>query len=160
MDDVSFRTANASDLPEMQQLFVATITEVCSKDYNEEQIQAWTSGISNTKRWVDRFDEQYVLLGIIDDQITGYGTIKDGNYIDMLFVHKDFQRLGIAAKIYQRLESKAKELNSDHINADVSITAKAFFEKMGFIVVKEQQVERLGVELVNYRMRKVWVIDN
>jgi len=72
----------------------------------------------------------------------------------MLFVHKDFQGLGIAGKIYQQLESRAKELRSDQITADVSITAKAFFEKMGFAVVKEQKVGRQGVELVNYRMSK------
>jgi len=154
MGNLSFRKAYTSDLQEMQQLFVATITNVCDKDYNAEQIRAWISGVNDTQRWLDRFEEQLILLAVVDDQITGFGTIKDGNYIDMLFVHKDFQGKGVAGKIYQGLEGKAKELKSDHITSDVSITAKPFFEKMGFIVVKEHQVERLGIELVNYRMRK------
>jgi len=152
--------AQPTDLREMQQLFVDTVSIVCSKDYNEDQIQAWTSGTSNTQRWLDRFDEQYVLLAIIDDQIVGFGTIEDGNYIDMFFVHKDFQGLGIASGIYQQLEDKAKELGSEYITSDVSITAKPFFEKMDFKIVTEQKAERMGVELVNYRMRKKLTMDS
>ncbi len=154
-NNLSFRTADPSDLPEMQQLFVDTITKVCRKDYTEEQIGAWTSGVANTRRWLERFDEQYVLLGLVNDQIAAFGTIKEGNYIDMFYVHKDFQRLGIAGKLYAHLEEKASELRSDYIESDVSITAKPFFEKVGFIVLAEQSVERKGIELVNYRMRKM-----
>jgi putative acetyltransferase len=154
MLNIFFRTASTADLAEMQRLFVDTITTVCRKDYTQEQIGAWTSGIDNTQRWLDRFDEQHIMLAIIKDQITAFGTLKDGDYIDMFFVHKGFQRQGIAAKLYTRLEEKAIELHSDHIDSDVSITAKPFFEKMGFTVLKEQKVERLGIELVNYKMRK------
>ena len=152
--DLSFRQAHSSDLPEMQQLFVDTVTNVCKKDYNEKQIRAWTSGVKDTQRWLKRLDEQHVLLAIKDDQITGFGTIKDGSYIDMLFVHKDFQGQGIARKLYAQLEQKAAELNSDHIDSNVSITAKPFFERMGFIILAEQKVIRNAIELVNYRMRK------
>ncbi|HEY1009937.1 MAG: GNAT family N-acetyltransferase [Daejeonella sp.] len=154
MSKLSFRIARPADLQEMQYLFVDTVTNVCSEDYTEAQIQAWTSGVANTQRWLERFDEQYVLLAIINDQIAGFGTIKDGNYIDMFFVHTDFQRQGIAGKLYAQLEEKASELNSDYIDSDVSITAKPFFEKMGFNVLAKQSVERQGIELVNYRMRK------
>lgn len=155
MHDISFRTANASDLQEMQQLFVDTVTTICRKDYNDEQIQAWTSGVEDTQRWLERFDKQHVLLALKDEQITAFASIKDGNYIDMFFVHKDFHGQGIAGELYAQLEEKARELNSSYIDSDVSITAKPFFEKVGFIVLAEQKVERLGVKLVNYRMRKM-----
>ncbi|WP_276345897.1 GNAT family N-acetyltransferase [Daejeonella sp. JGW-45] len=155
MFEISFRIANFSDLPEMQQLFVDTVRAICRKDYNDEQIQAWISGVKDTQRWRQRLDEQHVLLALTGDQITAFGTIKDGNYIDMFFVHKDFQGQGIAGKIYSELEDKARELNSDYIDSKVSITARPFFEKMGFLVLAEQTVKRMGVELVNYRMRKM-----
>ena len=157
MHNLSFRIASGSDLQEMQQLFVDTVTNVCNKDYSKEQIQAWVSGVSDTKRWLNRSDEQFVLLANIDNQIVGFGTIKDGNYIDMFFVHKDFQGQGIAGKIYAQLEEKALELNSDYIDSDVSITAKPFFEKMGFTVLADQKVIRNAVELMNYRMLKILV---
>jgi putative acetyltransferase len=154
MNNLSFRQASASDLREMQQLFVEAISAVCSTDYNETQIQAWTSGITDTDRWLDRLQHQFVLLATIKNQIVGYGTLKEANYIDLLFVHKDFQSQGIATAIYHELEEKAKISGSDHITSDVSITAKPFFEKHEFKVLKEQQVERMGVKLTNYKMKK------
>ena len=36
-----------------------------------------------------------------------------------------------------------------------SITAKHFFEKRGYKVIKEQQVERKGLLLTNYIMEKI-----
>lgn len=152
--DIFFRTAELSDLREMQRLFIDTVTTICSQDYTKHQIRAWTSGVEDKKRWLDRFENQHVLLALKDHQITGFASIKEGNYIDMLFVHKDFQGQGIARELYRQLEEKAHELNSDYIESDVSITAKPFFEKMGFLVLAEQKVVRNGVELVNYRMRK------
>lgn len=40
------------------------------------------------------------------------------------------------------------------IEADVSITAKQFFERKGFEVVQQQTVVRQGVELTNFKMKK------
>ena len=37
----------------------------------------------------------------------------------------------------------------------VSITARPFFEKRGYRVVKEQQVERRGIRLTNFVMEKM-----
>lgn len=149
-----FRTATLSDLKEMQELFIDTIKSICQKDYNSKQIEVWTSGVSNTERWIDVINTQFVLLAIIENKIVGYGTLKEGNYIDFFYVHKDFQRQGIADKILSELEIEAKKSNSKIITSDISITAKPFFEKKGFIVIKEQRIEKLGVELINYKMQK------
>ena len=50
-----------------------------------------------------------VLLVIIVDKIVGYGTLKEGNYIDLFYTPKDFQRQSIATQILSKLESKAKK---------------------------------------------------
>ncbi|MEE1466132.1 MAG: GNAT family N-acetyltransferase, partial [Clostridium sp.] len=41
-----------------------------------------------------------------------------------------------------------------NITTHASITARPFFEKRGYRVVKEQEVERSGVVLTNYVMIK------
>lgn len=46
---------------------------------------------------------------------------------------------------------KRKKVN---ITTHASITAKPFFEKRGYIVVKEQQIERQGIFLTNFIMIK------
>lgn len=149
-----FRTATISDLKEMQELFIDTIKSVCQKDYNPKQIEVWISGVSNTERWIAVINTQFVLLAIIENKIVGYGTLKDGNYIDFFYVHKDFQRQGIADKILSKLEIEAKKASSKTISSDISITAKPFFEKKGFIIIAEQKIQKSGVELINYKMEK------
>ena len=41
------------------------------------------------------------------------------------------------------------------IFAEVSITARPFFEKHGFTVTEEQKVSIKGVEFINFKMEKV-----
>lgn len=149
-----FRKAKKSDLPEMQELFIQTIQSICKNDYNPEQINVWVSGAKNTQRWIDVIEKQFVLLAIIEEQIVGFGTLKDSNYIDFFFIHKDFQRQGIAQSILSKLELEVKNQHSKIITSDVSITAKSFFEKNGFFVKAEQKNILKGVEIINYKMQK------
>lgn len=151
---MNFRKATISDLPEMQVMYIETIKWVCKNDYNPLEIDAWISGLNNVERWKKVIHSQFVLLAIIKNKIVGYGTLKGGNYIDFFCVHKDFQRQGIADKVFTELEVEAKKENSQTITADVSKTAKPFFEKKGFIIKTEQKNIRLGVELINYKMEK------
>lgn len=155
---MNFRKATISDLKEMQELYIETIKHVCKDDYNPAQIDAWISGVDNTERWIEVINTQFVLLAIIQNKIAGFGTLKDGNYIDFFYVHKEYQRQGIADKILTELELEAKRYpdtsEQKTITSDVSITAKSFFEKKGFIVKAEQRNIRLGVELINYKMEK------
>lgn len=149
-----FKKAKISDLAEMQQLYIETIQSVCKNDYNTAQIEAWISGVKNTERWVEVINKQLVLLAIINHQIAGFGTLKDGNYIDFFYIHKDFQRQGIADKLLTELELEAKKQHSKMITSDISITAKPFFEKKGYIVKAEQKNRVNDVEIINYKMKK------
>ena len=149
-----FRKATISDLKEMQELYIETIKNVCKNDYNSAQIEAWISGVKNKDRWLEVINTQIVLLAIIENKIAGFGTLKDGNYIDFFYIHKDFQRKGVADKILTELETEAKKHHSKTITSDISITAKPFFEKKGFVAKAEQRNIRLGVELINYKMEK------
>ena len=149
-----FKKATLSDLTEMQKMYAETIQSVCKSDYTPEQIEAWISSVKNKERWIEVIEKQFVLLAIIENQITGFGTLKDGNYIDFFYIHKDFQRQGIADKILNELEIEAKKHHSKIITSDISITAKPFFEKKGFTAKAEQKNIRLGVELINFKMEK------
>ena len=68
--------------------------------------------------------------------------------LDLLYVHKDFQRQGIATALCDELEK-----GFTVIKTYASVTAKPFFEKRGYKTIKEQEVERLGIKLKNFEMR-------
>lgn len=148
------RKGNISDLPEMRSLFTETITAVCTKDYDTDQIDAWKSGAENEERWMQVIDKQFVIVAKVNGQMVGFCTLDRGNYIDLLFVHKDFQHQGIALKMYTFIEQEAILRKQKILTADVSKTAKPFFEKMGFKMIREQTVDVKGIGLTNYKMEK------
>ena len=74
-------------------------------------------------------------------------------YLDRLYVHKDYQKKGIASALCDRLEENCA---AAYFTTHASITARPFFEKRGYRVMKEQQVVRKGVKLTNYVMKKIF----
>ncbi|MCU0436338.1 MAG: GNAT family N-acetyltransferase [Raineya sp.] len=147
--------ANMTDLPAMQSLFVETVTSICSKDYTPDQIKVWTASIENAQRWIDVIDQQYVQIAWIDNQMVGFGSLDKGNYIDFMYVHKDYQGQGVAHAIYTALEQEAIRQGSKSITSDVSFTARPFFEKKGFVILQKQTFVRQRVEISNFKMEKI-----
>lgn len=99
--------------------------------------------------------------------IIGFGDMDDTGYLDRLYVHKDYQGKGVATAICDRLEedfclsrgrllqnSAVQKRKNDTFTTHASITARPFFEKRGYTVVKAQQVVRKGISIRNYIMRK------
>ena len=138
----------------MQALFIDTIRAVCAKDYTEEQIEAWTASVSNIDRWEQKLASQNFLVARLKEKIVGYASLENNNYLDFLYVHKDHQRQGIADFLYRRIENEALSKKAPILLADVSKTARPFFEKKGFNIVKSQVNIMGGIEIVNFRMMK------
>ena len=67
------------------------------------------------------------------------------------------QRKGVGARLFNEIEARALELGLTNITTDASITARPFFERRGFQLVKENGIERDGVELINYAMEKLLI---
>lgn len=145
------RKYRVSDCEELAKLFYETVHTVNAKDYTEEQLNVWATGSVNLDAWNKSFTEHYTVVAVEDDLIVGFGDMDDTGYPDRLYVHKDYQNRGVAAMICNELEHVSE---ADKFSTHASVTAKPFFEKRGYKVVKEQQVERGGVLLTNYVMEK------
>ncbi|MCT3761894.1 GNAT family N-acetyltransferase [Elizabethkingia anophelis] len=152
--EMEIRVAEKNDLSTIQRMCADTIAAVCSTDYNQDQIEVWISGIENTPHWNDNLLGQYILVAEYDGEITGFISLKDGYYIDYLYIHADYQHQGIAKRLYKAIEEKALLEKQSLLMADVSITAKPFFERIGFKIIRQQQVKLKGIELTNYKMEK------
>jgi putative acetyltransferase len=151
---ISIRLARMSDLAEIQKMFVDTISAICKDDYSSKQIKVWTSSIENTPLWTDKLTSQYFLVAELDNKIVGYCSLSNNDYLDLLYVHKDYQRQGIADQLFSEIEKEAIKKNGTVLHSDVSKTARPFFEKKGFQILKEQTNVRQGVEIINYKMAK------
>lgn len=145
-----FRKYQPEDCRELTELFYHTVHTVNAKDYTKEQLDVWATGQVNLEKWNRSFQEHFTIVAVENGEVAGFGDIDETGYLDRLYVHKDYQGQGIASAICDCLESKI----SGKIVTHASITARPFFEKRGYKVVKEQQVERQNIFLTNYVMEK------
>jgi putative acetyltransferase len=95
----------------------------------------------------------HTLVAESGGMVVGFGDI-DGDYLDRLYVHRDWQGCGVATAIVVALERHARERGQVRVVTHASITAKPFFERRGYQAQKEQQVERRGTLLTNFVMEK------
>lgn len=144
------REYRPADCPQLADLFYHTVHTVNAKDYTEEQVNAWAAGQVDLEAWDRSFREHYTVIAEENGLIVGFGDIDQTGYLDRLYVHKDFQGRGIATAVCNLLEQAV----AGSIVTHASLTARPFFEKRGYAVLREQQVERRGVWLTNYVMEK------
>ena len=145
------RKYQPADCKYLAELFYQTVHTVNAKDYTQKQLDAWATGSVDLVEWNQSFLEHVTFVAVTDGSIVGFGDIDKTGYLDRLYVHKDYQRKGIASALCDSLEATA---DADKIITHASITAKPFFARRGYRVKTEQQVKRRGVFLTNYVIEK------
>lgn len=146
------RRYEPEDLGQITALFYDTVHAVNAADYAPEQLDAWADGAPDAERWNRSLLAHHSLVAVEGrDLIVGFGDIDGTGYLDRLYVHKDRQGLGIATALCDRLE---RAVDAPVITTHASITARPFFEGRGYRVLREQRVERHGVQMTNYVMEK------
>ena len=149
---MKLREYRHGDCAGLAALFYDTVHSVNARDYTPEQLNAWATGKMDLAAWDASLSANRCLVAEEDGLIVGFGDISPDGYLDRLFVHSGFQGRGIATAICDELEGG---VSASRLTVEASITARPFFEKRGYRVVREQQVERRGVYMTNYFMEKL-----
>ncbi len=150
------RAFRPEDTAAVYQLFYSTVHSVNLQHYTPEEVEAWVpSHPPDLQQWQERFLRQHTLLAEIDGQLAGFANLEaDGHNIDMVYTHKDFQGQGVATKLVELLEQQVLKNGGNTIELAASITARPFFEKRGYKLIRENEVLRFGVVLRNFIMEK------
>lgn len=146
------REYNTGDLSEIYQLFYETVHSVNLNDYTRAQADAWAPLDYDNENWNKSLTENYCAVAEENNIIIGFGDIDESGYLNRLYVHRDFQKVGIASAICDKLECHSK---SEIIRVHSSITAIPFFIKRDYTVIKEQFVKRKEILLKNFVMEKL-----
>lgn len=148
------RLFQPGDEQTLMALFRETVHRVNGRDYSPAQLQAWAPDHLDPSRW-QGFAERYTLIAECAHQVVGFTDVENTGHIDRFFVHADFQRRGIGAALMTGILQEALKQGWPRVFAEVSVTARAFFETFGFVVLAEQEVTVRGVTLKNFRMERV-----
>ena len=150
------RLVQDADIPAIAALYYNTVRRVNARDYNPQQIAAWAPEIAPDSFWQSRFGNYQVVVAEQEAGIVGFAEFDNlGGRIDCFYVHHDKQKVGIGTALLNYIERQARRRNLHRLFADVSITARPFFEKNGFAVVAEQESPYRGCTFKQYAMEKV-----
>ena len=149
---MEMRKFRAGDEQELYQIFYHTIRQINIQDYSQAQVEAWAPDAIDMDFVARKYREIDPFIAIIDGLMVGYADIQPDGYIDHFFCHHQFQGKGVGRFLFARLLAQALENDLSTLHSNVSITARLFFEAMGFEVEKEQLLTMGDQQLKNFRM--------
>ena len=134
---MKIRLIRDEDYAECARMHRQTIRNVNSKDYAEDVIRLWSgrntvkkmrTGAPNVKRWVAV--ENNKIIGYCDHHLLKSELLG-------LYVHKDYMGRGIGSRLLKTAEASLKKRGCKKIEIEATITAKPFYMKHGYKVVKK-----------------------
>ena len=111
------------------------------------------------EQWAERLAEKNPFVAIIRKQIVGMAEIDPTGYLGYFYVHPEFQGQGVGTALMATIEIEATRAGADRLFADVSITAKPFFESRGFFVTEARSKTINGHPAPNFAMEKNLACD-
>lgn len=135
-------------------VFQRAVRETASAHYDARQIAVWAPDDIDLAEWGRRRAAVSTRVAEIDGRIVGFTDLDDAGHVDMLFVHPSLGRRGVASALFETVLADARRAGLAALTVEASLTARAFFEQNGFALVARQEVDRGGVRLTNFCMRR------
>lgn len=136
-------------------LFYETVRSVNLKDYSSEQVRAWAPAPPDPAAWHERVSNRHTLVAEGDDGVVGFVELEEDGHLDMLYCRRDAVGRGVGSLLYEAVEERARSFGVGRISTEASITARPFFERHGFTVLRRNTVVRGGIGLTNFSMEKI-----
>lgn len=151
---IKIRTYQAEDAVLLRSIFFDTIRNVNIRDYSLAQVKAWAPDHYEPADWQQRMDAISPYIAELNGEIVGYADIQNDGLIDHFFCHQAYQGRGVGRALMMQILQVAQLREINHIYSHVSITARPFFERYGFVLKKAQQVEVRGQILKNFLLER------
>ena len=152
---ISVRDYRPEDAQALANIYFHTIHRINIKHYTQEQVDVWAPESSlEGEGWKKKFLRTHPIIAVVGDKIVGFAEFEPSGHIDCFYCHHEWIGKGVGSALMSEIFRRAKTSNMDRIFSEVSITARPFFEKQGFVVLAEEKMIRKGVELTGYKMEK------
>ena len=153
--EIFIRDYRPEDVQALANIYYNTIHRINIQHYTEEQVDVWAPTTSlETEGWAKKFPRTKPIIATVGDEIVGFAEFEPNGHIDCFYCHHEWIGKGVGSALMKEILARAKNNHAHLIFAEVSITAKPFFEKWGFRIVTQQTIIRKGVELTNFKMER------
>jgi len=132
------RRSVIEDAAELARLHKGTIRTINKADYSPKQIEVWSKR-TNAKRFRNSHAIAVRYVVIDGKKIVGFSDFKkeDPETFWGLYVHKDHLGKGIGSLLMQKMEDVARKMGIRRFILEATTTARTFYEKQGFRVMRK-----------------------
>ncbi len=151
---INVREYRGRDATALADIYYNTIHRVNARDYSTAQINAWAplEGRDHTE-WKIRFTRTRPFVAESRGQIVGFAELERNGHIDCFYCHHGHQRKGVGSALMNKIVATAKDREVSKLYAEVSTTAKPFFDSFGFRVVRDENVVMRGLSIPRILMQ-------
>jgi GNAT superfamily N-acetyltransferase len=129
------RPAQAGDAAGISRVIIRALRETNAKDYTPDIIARVELSFSPAA--VERLiDQREVFVAEMGHRVVGTASL-DGQALRTMFVLPDVQGRGIGRLLVQRIERVARERQLAILTVPATVTAGAFYARLGFTAVRE-----------------------
>jgi GNAT superfamily N-acetyltransferase len=134
MDDLAIRPATPADVPALSDLIQRTVRESNAGDYPAEVVELISANYAAHKV-AQRLAERDIFVCFEGQRMVGTIGLGDGK-LRSLFVERALQGKGVGAQLVAHLEAHARMAGAAELQLSSSITARAFYERLGYRLIR------------------------
>ncbi len=157
--EFEIRRAQHFDAAKIIESHRRSIREVCSKDYNQQQIAVWSGRNFRDEVWQQTMDTDFVwVISNSRNDIYGFGHLKikldKQAVVAGLYFIPEVMGKGFGKKLIELIILECRQQGVKNVTLSSTITAKSFYEKMGFQCLGDLSSVEIGGEKIDcYEMK-------
>ena len=150
--DIVVKNYRRVDIDAVIDIFQRAVREVASRDYAAGHVAAWSA--VDRAEWAEWRLTRPAWVARVGGRPAGFADLEPDGHLDMMFVHPEFQRIGVATALLGHLEDYAERQGLRTLHAEVSITGQPFFLRRGFRAVRPDPIVIDGLSFARMLMEK------
>ncbi|MDQ6827016.1 MAG: GNAT family N-acetyltransferase, partial [Candidatus Eremiobacteraeota bacterium] len=138
----------------LTQLFYDSVHEVACKKYDAEALRAWAPRVPDPTKWGARMRSRETFVADRNGESLGFIELEKDGHIAMLYRSPRACGIGVAARLYDAVEARAREFSARLLYTEASLLAEPFFAARGYGLDYREIIKRGDVALHRARMSK------
>jgi len=146
VNNISLREFRVEDAEVISKIIRTNLIQVNSRDYSESVISNMY-GIFTPSFIIEVSEKRKMYVALDGEKIVGTASI-EGDTIYTVFVDTEYHGKGIGRKLMECLEEIAANSGLQSVKLPASITAKKFYERLGYYALYEVETEEYGRDII------------
>ncbi len=145
---ITVRQYAADDAACTREVFSAAVRRTALSHYTPAQVEAWAPDDIDLDNWGRRRAAAWTVVAVDGDQLVGFADLTDAGEMDMLYVHPDHGRRGIASGLVVSVIREARHRGLHRIDVHASRVLQPLLERLGFAVDVDCPGNRIGDQVL------------